>query len=192
MPMCWCAEPSDAAPVLLSSDIDRLVCTALQGLAKLPSDEIASIATLARLTKEVTDDLVLHAEYVQQWGVDVRSVRPTPQCQAYLDLVLEVASSDTHGTAAWIAVVAPYARLHAYIGHELHRRKQQQQATSGSTSAQPYQKWVDSTMNAGLDALAATLEGLFDTYAVLGQARSHLLLTTMPSFLSPRTRDLCV
>ena len=121
---------------------------------------------MARLTKEAADNLALHEKYAQQLGIDLRSVRPIPQCQAYLDLVLEVASSDAHDTAACIAVVAPYARLHAFIGREL-RRRQQQQAAAGL-----YQEWIDPTVDAGADALAGTLEELLDTYAAFDQARS--------------------
>ena len=128
------------------------------------------MSSLANLVEHVTDKLIMHTRCAEQWDVDVRSVQPMLQCKTYVDFVLEVAGSNMLDIAACIAVIIPHVRLYALIGHQLHRR-QQQKATEGGTSAGTHQDCMYSVAHAGDEALAATLEGLLDTYGTPDQAR---------------------
>jgi len=125
-------------------------------LALARSPDRVGLEAFHRLIGGVLDELLLHASYASDWGVELAGVQPSPATLAYTDFLLATASLGTLGETC--ASLTPCMRLYAYLGQAL-------VAQGANRATNPYQAWVATYAAAEFEALAATLEQLLDRYA---------------------------
>jgi thiaminase/transcriptional activator TenA len=120
------------------------------GLAHSPDRQ--SLRDFADLLAGVREELHLHAEYSERWGIDLAAVKPAEVTQSYVDFLLSRAALADIGLTC--AAMTPCLRLYAFLG----------QALAGSERG-PYSDWVTTYADDSFENLAATLEGLLDRHA---------------------------
>jgi thiaminase/transcriptional activator TenA len=122
-------------------------------LAIAHSPDRAGLHAFADLLDGVRAELTLHAAYALRWGIDLSTVTPAPATLAYTDFLL--ATAGLGGVGLTCAAMTPCMRLYAHLGQCLARRR----------TSDRYAEWVDTYADPAFETLAATLEGLLDTYA---------------------------
>jgi thiaminase/transcriptional activator TenA len=105
-------------------------------------------------------ELRLHEGYARRLGIDLARVETLPATLAYTDFLLATAALGDLGHLC--AALTPCMRLYAHLGQSL----------AGEDPADRYGEWIRTYADPGFDKHAANLEGLLDTYAVPGDART--------------------
>jgi thiaminase/transcriptional activator TenA len=126
-------------------------------LALAPSPDRHGLDALAG----VRDELRLHDGYARQWDIDLSRVEPLPATLAYTDFLLATAALGNLGHTC--AALTPCMRLYAHLGQSL---------TGGD---ERYGDWIRTYADPAFEDLARTLEGLLDTYAAPGDARTGVV-----------------
>lgn len=121
-------------------------------LALAHSPDQTSLHAFADLLAGVREELRLHAEYAERWGIDLAAVAPTGATKSYVDFLLARAALADLGLTC--AAMTPCMRLYAFLG----------QAFAGSERG-PYSEWVTTYADDSFEDLAATLERLLDRHA---------------------------
>jgi thiaminase/transcriptional activator TenA len=121
-------------------------------LALAHSPDRAGVEAFAELIGGVRDELRLHDAIAGRWGIDMRTVDPTPATLAYTGFLLATAVRAHTGLTC--AAMTPCMRLYAYLGQSLAR----------GPVADAYRDWVTAYADPEFDALAARLESLLDRY----------------------------
>jgi thiaminase/transcriptional activator TenA len=118
----------------------------------------AGVRELYALLGGALDELHLHADYAERWGVADRlaDLAPAPATLAYTDFLLATAALGSVGETC--AAMTPCMRLYAYLGQCL-------AAEGASAGSNPYAEWVATYASDEFEALARKLEDLLDRYA---------------------------
>lgn len=120
--------------------------------AKAPDWE--GFQTFHQLASGVLEELNLHQDYAQQWGVDIKNVRPSPATCRYTDFLLATAWGNDVGLTA--CAMTPCMKLYNYLGTEL--------AKNGVGNHQ-YSDWIKTYNDPEFGELVATLETLVNRYS---------------------------
>lgn len=118
------------------------------------SRDRATMDAFADLLDGVREELLLHARYAEQWGVDLASVEPGPATLAYTDFLL--ATALLGGIGLICAAMTPCMRLYAHLGQRL-------AADDGDSG--PYEEWVATYSDPHFEGQTARLEALLDEHA---------------------------
>lgn len=110
--------------------------------------------TFHRLAEGVLEELRLHEGYANQWGVNLREVKPAPATRRYTDFLLATAWGSDVGVTA--VAMSPCMRLYAFLGQQL--------ARNGIPDHQ-YANWILAYSSPEFEELAQLLESLCDRYA---------------------------
>ena len=124
-------------------------------LALARSQDPRGMRDFAQLVSGVIEELELHEDYAERWGVSLEGVEPVEATLAYTDFLLATASLG--GVGEICAAMTPCMRLYAYLGQSL--------AAEGYDGDNPYSGWIRTYADPGFEALAAKLEALLDRYA---------------------------
>jgi thiaminase/transcriptional activator TenA len=120
--------------------------------AKAPHWEVFQL--FHQLADGVLEELRLHDNYAQGWGVDLGQVQPTSATRQYTDFLLNTAW--THDVATTAVAMAPCMRLYAFLGQSL---------AANPRPRHPYTDWVETYSSDQFEPLAERLEGFIDAYA---------------------------
>jgi thiaminase/transcriptional activator TenA len=123
-------------------------------IAAAKAPDWQGFTTLHELAGGVLQELQLHEQYAQNWGVSLQSVRPGGATRRYTDFLLATAWSQDVGVTA--VAMSPCMRLYAYIGQSL--------AAQGIPD-HLYSDWIQSYSSDEFEPLAAQLEALVDRYS---------------------------
>lgn len=146
--------PRQAFAHYVAQDAFFLECFARgYALGVASSSDRATLDSFADLLQGVREELRLHADYAERWGIDLTSVEPASATLAYTDFLLSTASPGDVGLIS--AAMTPCMRLYAHLGQRL--------AMEGATG--PYEEWVVTYASPEFEALAARLEALLDQHA---------------------------
>jgi thiaminase/transcriptional activator TenA len=107
------------------------------------------------LADGVLQELNLHESYAQDWGVDLRQVKPGAATRQYTDFLLSTAWSQEPGATA--VAMSPCMRLYAFLGQSL--------AKEGIPDHR-YRQWVETYSSDDFDPLAQQLEELVNEQAM--------------------------
>lgn len=107
------------------------------------------------LASGVLEELKLHKNYAEKWGVNLVEVRPAAATRRYTDFLLATAWSSPVGVTA--AAMVPCMRLYAFLGQSL--------AKNGIPD-HVYGEWIATYSNVEFEGLAKQLETLLDSYGV--------------------------
>jgi thiaminase/transcriptional activator TenA len=110
--------------------------------------------TFHDLAGGVLQELQLHEQYAQSWGVSLQSVCPGGATRRYTDFLLATAWSQDVGITA--VAMSPCMRLYAFIGQSL--------AAQGMPDHR-YSDWIQTYSSDEFEPLAAQLEALVDRYS---------------------------
>lgn len=102
----------------------------------------------------VIDELKLHAEYAERLSIDLQSVKPYPETNAYIHFVLRTAWHNDLG--ATLAALVPCMRLYAFLGTELAQRRDPDT---------PYHSWIETYSSREFQELAERIERLLDEFS---------------------------
>ncbi|MBI2547928.1 TenA family protein [Candidatus Woesearchaeota archaeon] len=109
---------------------------------------------LYELMGGVLQELKLHHTYSQQWGINLKEVKPLPACQTYTDFLMRVAWQEEVGHI--ITAMAPCMCLYAWLGQEVAKTK---------VPSNPYQLWIDTYGSEAMQELKKKMEFLLDSLA---------------------------
>lgn len=108
------------------------------------------------LLNGVIQELKLHRQYAERWGVDLSVTVPGKATTAYIDFLLDIARSGRVDQTC--AAMTPCMRLYAFLGQELSKTIHDHQT--------PYMEWISTYGDPGFEDLAASLELLLNHYAI--------------------------
>ena len=146
--------PRETFAGYIAQDAYFLECFARSyALGVARSRDRATLDAFADLLDGVREELRLHVDYAERWGVDLAAVEPAPATLAYTDFLLATASLGDIGLIC--AAMTPCMRLYAHLGQRL--------AADGV--AGPYREWVDTYGDPYFEAQTAHLEALLDEHA---------------------------
>jgi thiaminase/transcriptional activator TenA len=103
----------------------------------------------------VLEELNLHEGYAQEWGVDLRQVKPGSATRQYTDFLLSTAWSQEPGATA--VAMSPCMRLYAYLGQSL---------AKGGMPDHRYRQWIETYSSNEFEPLAQQLEDLVNEQTV--------------------------
>ncbi|AFZ61262.1 TenA family protein [Anabaena cylindrica FACHB-243] len=106
------------------------------------------------LASGVLEELTLHENYADQWGVNLREIEPGTVTRRYTDFLLATAWTGDVGLTA--AAMSPCMRLYAFLGTSL--------AVNGIPKHQ-YTGWIQTYGGTEFQPLTQKLESLVDNYA---------------------------
>ncbi len=121
--------------------------------AKAPDWE--GFRTFHELAGGVLNELQLHDQYAQAWGVTLAAVQPGGTTRRYTDFLLATAWSQAVGVTA--IAMSPCMRLYAFIGQSLAQK---------GIPDHVYSDWVRTYSSDDFEPLAAQLEALVDQYSL--------------------------
>ena len=107
------------------------------------------------LAEGVLQELNLHDGYAQEWGVDLRQVKPGAATRQYTDFLLSTAWSQEPGATA--VAMSPCMRLYAFLGQSL--------AKEGIPDHR-YRQWIETYSSDEFEPLAQQLEILVNEQAM--------------------------
>ena len=100
------------------------------------------------------EELKLHGQYAEGWGVELADVVFGEATLAYTDFLTTAA---LRGVGETCAAMTPCMRLYAFLGQSL--------SDEGIDESNTYAEWIQTYSAPGFEDLASTLEGLLDRYA---------------------------
>ncbi len=123
-------------------------------LALAHSPDQQGIRDFFELLAGVQEELRLHANYAEKWGVSLSDVTPDSATLDYTNFLLGTAF--LRGTGETCAAMTPCMRLYAFLGQSL--------AADTEHLEHQYMEWIRTYSSPDFEALAARLEGLLDHY----------------------------
>ncbi len=114
-----------------------------------------SFQTFHALADGVLEELKLHKNYAESWGIDPESVTASATTRRYTDFLLATAWSSDVGTTA--SAMTPCMKLYSFLGSRI--------AETSAIPAQPFGEWVETYASPDFHELVNQLEGLVDRHA---------------------------
>ncbi len=149
--------------------------------AKAPDWE--SFQVFHALTNGVLQELNLHQDYAQQWGVDIANVTPGDATRQYTDFLLATAWSQPVGTTA--VAMSPCLKLYGYLGKQLLQNRVEKDLSASDLSANAYRDWIAAYSGDEFDGLVQQLDALVEQHAsdtVLVQSTYRYAMTCERNF----------
>ncbi|DAZ93557.1 TPA: hypothetical protein N0F65_006545 [Lagenidium giganteum] len=118
---------------------------------------------LIRLMSGVEKELETHHSFLQSFGIELFHVTRASAAAAtknYVDFLLETAKS-RQSVAEILAAMTPCARLYSFIGRSIRAA----QVAVGSSTENPYQRWIDTYGQTEFDDSALGMELLLEDVA---------------------------
>ncbi len=122
------------------------------GLAISKCFDIQSIRTLSELLLGVSEELILHKTYANNWGINLHNNQIEKCTNEYTDFLNQTSLNLT--CIEILAAMAPCMRLYAWIGNNL----------SPPTSNNPYKDWIITYSDENFEKLSKSLEDIIDSY----------------------------
>ena len=122
------------------------------GLAVSKSRNKKNIKTLSVLLSGVSEELILHQTYAQEWDIDLTTNLIGPATKKYTDFLEEV--SLNLSLIEIMSAMTPCMRLYSWLGKKL----------LNMISDNPYKEWILTYSDESFDNLAKSLENLIDEY----------------------------
>ncbi|KAJ1457768.1 hypothetical protein M885DRAFT_514831 [Pelagophyceae sp. CCMP2097] len=116
------------------------------------------VDSLRALLGAVSEELLLHAAYAAQWGVDLDEDLPAMAATDDYVRFLDRVSTDAESSIGDVlAAMAPCMRLYAFLGTTL-------AAAGAERTDNPYAEWVTTYASADFGQAAETVERLLDEH----------------------------
>jgi thiaminase/transcriptional activator TenA len=125
-------------------------------LALAHSPDQQGIHDFFKLLAGVQEELRLHANCTEKWGISLANVTPDSATLDYTNFLLGTAF--LRGTGDTCAAMAPCMRLYAVLGQSL--------TSDDGHGEHQYIEWIRTYSSPDFEALATQLESLLDRYAV--------------------------
>ena len=122
------------------------------GLAVSKSNDKYSIRTLSQLLIGVSEELILHATYAEEWDIDLSNNHIKPATKNYTDFLDDV--SKKLSAVEIMFAMTPCMRLYSWIGQRL----------SNMGYDNKYKEWIITYSDNSFENLAKSLETLIDSY----------------------------
>ena len=122
------------------------------GLAVSKSKDKYSIRTLSQLLIGVSEELILHETYAEEWDIDLSNNQIKPATKNYTDFLDDV--SKKLSAVEIMFAMTPCMRLYSWIGQRL----------SNMGYDNTYKKWIITYSDKNFENLAKSLENLIDSY----------------------------
>ena len=122
------------------------------GLAVSKSRNKQTIKTLSVLLSGVSEELILHETYAEEWDIDLTTNLIGPATKKYTDFLEEV--SLNLSLIEIMSAMTPCMRLYSWLGKKL----------LNTISDNPYKEWILTYSDESFDNLAKSLENLIDEY----------------------------
>lgn len=124
-------------------------------IAAAKSSDRAGFNLFHQLAGGVLEELNLHQNYAQEWGINLQQVTPSVATRRYTDFLLATAWGNEVGLTA--CAMTPCMRLYYFLGTTLAEK---------GTGDHQYSDWIKTYSDGEFSQLVATLEGLVDRYEV--------------------------
>ena len=122
------------------------------GLAVSKSKDKYSIRTLSQLLIGVSEELILHETYAEEWDIDLSNNHIKPATKNYTDFLDDVSKKLT--AVEIMFAMTPCMRLYSWIGQRL----------SNMGYDNTYKEWIITYSDKNFEKLATSLENLIDSY----------------------------
>ena len=122
------------------------------GLAVSKSKDKYSIRTLSQLLIGVSEELILHETYAEEWDIDLSNNHIKPATKNYTDFLDDV--SKKLSAVEIMFAMTPCMRLYSWIGQRL----------SNMGYDNTYKEWIITYSDKNFENLAKSLENLIDSY----------------------------
>ena len=122
------------------------------GLAISKCSDINSIRILSELLLGVSEELILHEKYAQEWEICITNNKIEKDTKSYTDFLRKISLESS--CIEILVAMTPCMRLYAWIGKNL----------SASTSNNLYKDWIVTYSDENFEKLANSLEEIIDTY----------------------------
>ena len=122
------------------------------GLAISKCLDINAIRTLSELLLGVSEELVLHERYANEWEIDLADNKIEIPTKAYTDFLRKISVESSF--IEILVAMTPCMRLYAWIGKNL----------SSSKLNNLYRNWIETYSDENFEKLAKSLEEIIDTY----------------------------
>ena len=124
------------------------------GMAIAQSPDKKSITILSEMLNGVIEELKLHENYAEKWGVNLKEFSLNSATQSYTRFLYQ--TSQNQDMVRIISAMTPCMRLYSWIGQSIQ---------SGSLVINnPYIEWINTYANKSFENLAYILEDLIDSY----------------------------
>ena len=120
------------------------------GLAVSKSTKKNSIKVLSQLLVGVSEELILHETYSEEWDIDLSNNYIKPATRNYTEFLEEV--SKKQSALEIMFAMTPCMRLYSWIGKSLAKK----------VLNNPYKEWIITYSDESFDNLAKSLENLID------------------------------
>ena len=122
------------------------------GLAVSKSKDKKDIRILSELLLGVSEELILHETYSNQWDINLSTNSIEPATKKYTDFLEQVSINSSF--IEIISSMTPCMRLYSWLGKKL----------INTISSNPYRDWILTYSDEAFDNLAKKLEKLIDQY----------------------------
>ena len=122
------------------------------GLAVSKSKDKYSIRTLSQLLIGVSEELILHETYAEEWDIDLSNNHIKPATKNYTDFLDDV--SKKLSAVEIMFAMTPCMRLYSWIGQRL----------SNMGYDNKYKEWIITYSDKNFENLAKSLENLIESY----------------------------
>ncbi len=122
------------------------------GLAVSKSKDKYSIRTLSQLLMGVSEELILHENYAEEWDIDLSNNHIKPATKNYTDFLDDV--SKKLSAVEIMFAMTPCMRLYSWIGQRL----------SNMGYDNTYKEWILTYSDKNFENLAKSLENLIESY----------------------------
>ena len=143
--------PKEKFKLYVAQDSFFLECFARSyGLAISKALDKQMIKILSQLLIGVSEELMLHDNYAQKWGVNLKLNKIEVATKNYTDFLTEV--SQKNNLIEIMCAMAPCMRLYAWIGKSL----------ANNIENNAYKEWIETYSDVSFENLAKTLEKLIN------------------------------
>ena len=122
------------------------------GLAISKCSDINSIRILSELLLGVSEELILHEKYAQEWEICITNNKIEKDTKSYTDFLRKISLESS--CIEILVAMTPCMRLYAWIGKNL----------SSSISDNLYKNWILTYSDDNFEKLAKSLEEIIDNY----------------------------
>ena len=123
-------------------------------IAAAKTADLSGFEVFHALASGVLEELRLHRNYANDWGVNLAQVEPGAATRRYTDFLLATAWSQDIGMTA--VAMAPCMRLYLFLGKE---------SSKSGIPSHGYRDWIQTYSSEGFTDLTLQLENLIERYA---------------------------
>ncbi len=116
---------------------------------------------LLKLLQGVTDELVLHETYSENWGINLQEHKIKISTKKYTDFLEDISLNFSY--IYILCAMTPCMRLYAWLGKKLKR----------DVKDNPYKEWINTYSDYDFEKLANSLENLIDTNGKLNIQKAN-------------------